>query len=125
MKQILYYSILGLLILAIYGVFNISLAHFTKESFCPKVVNLPICYIILISFTIASITHVFHLGINIKYYYFFISIPLLFALFGSILELINKNTCPKNEAGIPMCFISLGICLLLITLKYFSSKVTS
>ena len=125
LKQTLYYSILGLLILVIYTVFNISLAHFTKESFCPIIINLPVCYIILTAFTTVAITHIFHLRIHVKYYYFFISTPLLFALFGSILELLNKNTCPKNEAGIPMCFISLGICLLLITLKYFNSKVTS
>jgi len=65
-------------------------------------------------------------GVNIRitnYLYFAVMcIPLFLALKGSIIEITGTEICPRSSGGIPMCFISLGVCVSLIVSKFLSMK---
>jgi len=115
MKQVLYFIIIGLLLFAIYGAFNLSLTEYQEKSVCPKVIGIPACYIVLVFFILVLTAHL--LGVNKLWYYSFVAFPFLLALGGTISELSGKIVCPRTPGGTPMCFISLGMCVILIFLK--------
>ena len=125
MKQILFFAIIAILLFSIYGSFNLSMVDFQKKDVCPKVLGIPACYIVLLFFGLALSAHVFkgYLGKDI-WYYGFMAVPFLLALGGTITELSGKEICPRTPGGIPMCFISLGICTTLLILKYSETKIT-
>lgn len=57
------------------------------------------------------------------HYYAFLACPLLLALTGTVTKLAGKEICPRTAGGTPMCYISLGICLILLCLKLAEQKL--
>lgn len=117
MKLILYFTLIGLLLFTIYGSLNLSIAEFRNKDVCPKVIGIPACYIVLVFFALVLAAHLF--GKNKFWYYILIAVPFLLALGGTLSEFSGKIVCPRTPGGTPMCFISLGMCVLLILLKTF------
>jgi len=44
------------------------------------------------------------------------------SLFGSLLEVINGNTCPKNGSGLALCYVSLSFAIVIAGLYLFLIK---
>ncbi len=115
----LYLLILGLLLLAIYGAGSLSLHDFQVKNVCPKILSIPACYIVLGGFTIAMIGHLFPFSQNNNVFFAGVGMVTLIATVGSIAQITGLGECPKTSSGIPMCFLSLGICVSLLLSKVF------
>jgi len=118
MKKIFYWLTTIVLFFAIYGALNLSLTNFNGSISCPKIAGIPACYLISLFFVLGTVSHF----IKNKAFFFFIGAPCILALFASIQEVNYSNTCPQTSSGIPMCFISLGLCSLILFLKFLSLK---
>ncbi len=119
-NKIVRISIYLLLLRVLYAVAKLSYLHATVGDICPLVISIPACYIILFSVSGALVAHYLR---SQRLFFIFSSIPLLLALAGTVLQILGKVECPKNEANIPMCFISLGIFLAIVGLKLLEKKV--
>ena len=118
--NIFYWITLALVLYATYGSFNLSLNDWKIKNVCPKIAGIPACYIVFVSFFIASISHIINTTLTINVFFVFIGIPGIIALIGTITELSGTTICPKTKSGIPMCYISLGFCVVLLIVKFFS-----
>ena len=123
MKQIIFYLILTILLFAIYGALSLSLVEFRTPNICPKVLSIPACYIVLVAFTFVLLSHAMLPSPKQAAYYSFLTIPFFLALGGTISELSGQVVCPRTSGGIPMCYISLGLCFTLIVLKFVENKI--
>lgn len=102
-----------LALFGVWGVARISMNHWTGETACPMMGQVPICYIILIGYSLIVLSMypqlkkaaiVFLLG----------WLPvMLFALTGVIGELTNTFQCPQTPTGIPACYFSAAFSLVI------------
>ena len=115
---------LALIAVAAYGTLGLSIEDFRIKDVCPKLLGIPACHVILSAFVIlffiqlgtmrkASLNGLF-VGVW--------AVPFLFALVGSIMELMGHVVCPRTEAGTPMCWISLGMTTLILVMKGLDLK---
>ena len=118
--NVFYWITLALVLYATYGSFNLSLNDWKKKNVCPKIATIPACYIVFVCFFIAGISHVLNTVLAIQVFFVFIGIPAIIALIGTITELSGTTICPKTKSGIPMCYISLGFCIVLLVIKFYS-----
>lgn len=124
-KNIFYWLTTAVLLFAIYGAGNLSLGDFNGSISCPKIANIPACYLVLLFFVLGAISHFIKNKLINKAFFFFIGAPGLLALFASIQELNVSHTCPQTSSGIPTCFISLGLCSAILLFKFLSLKKSS
>jgi len=120
MKNIMYWITLVIAILAVIGASQLSYTDWKEGNVCPQQLGIPACYIVLAFFVAATISHLTKTSLGNTLFFIFMAFPLFLALKGSITELSGTVVCPRTSSGIPMCFISLGLCISLIGSKYFS-----
>jgi hypothetical protein len=117
MKNVLYWFIIIIAAFAINGTFGLVMNEWEIGNICPKIIGIPACYIVLVCFIVALISHIIRNSKATWVYFFFVGIVTLIALTGTIGELAGMTKCPRTAGGIPMCFISLAICLSLLFSK--------
>lgn len=122
MKKIFYLVATAFLLFAIYGAANLSLNDFNGMVSCPKIAGIPACYLVLLFFILGAVSHFVKSKYSNKAFYFFIGTPGVLALFASIKELSIAHTCPRTSTGVPMCFISLGLCSVILLFKFLSLR---
>ena len=120
MSNILYWITTAILLFALYGSWNLSRHDWKKKNICPKLMGIPACYLVFSFFLAAGVSHSITNRLSHQSYFIFIGVPALIALIGTLTELRGKVICPRTKSDIPMCYISLGLCLTLIGTKYFS-----
>ncbi len=116
----------GLLIVGIVGGLKVSIGNFTGQS-CPHLFAVPICYVVTIAYGLMLGS----LMINNKgcKHHFFCggwALAFIIALFASLAEFFSGGgVCPSASSGgiragssavIPMCYISLGILVVILVL---------
>jgi hypothetical protein len=116
-------QLLLLLLFAIYGAFSLLVIDFETKNIWPKILKIPACYIVFILFLLTFMSHVFQNYFGGLWHYAFLAIPFLLALSGTVSELSGKVVCPRSAGGIPMCYISFGICITLVVLKVAEIKI--
>lgn len=114
-RSILYVLILLLLAYAAYGALNLSLEDYRVKDVCPKILGIPACYLVFLSF--ALLVPIQLLKAKKLYFFLVLAFPLLLALGASGMELAGIEVCPRNEAGTPMCYYSLAFCTTVLVLK--------
>jgi len=125
-KTIFYWLATLVLLLAVYGAASLSYNDYKGTISCPEIGGIPACYLVVLFFVLATISHFIKHKLATKAFYFFIGTPGLLALYASIQELNVSHTCPQTDSGIPMCFISLGLCTTILLFKILSiEKKTS
>ena len=120
MKISSYSLILFLLIIGTIGVGGLVIEEMQTGSGCPKIGMLPACYIILFCFLVPLVAH-----LKKKWnmlYFRFTGLAFLIAIMASVMQYLGPSECPKTDGGIPMCYLSLVIFSLLITLKIVQIK---
>lgn len=113
-----YYIIILVLLFVIYGSFSLSRVDYKKKNVCPKILGIPACYLVFISFVGALATQLLQPA-NANLFYGLMALPFLLALVGTLTELSGRKICPRTSGGTPMCMISLGFCTVLLALKFF------
>ncbi len=121
LKQVLHTLLILLFILSIFGASPLVYNEYVNTSICPKILDIPACYIIMLCFIIPLIAHLLKLS---NYMYFIgTAIAFLIAFYGTIMQVSEIIECPKTSTGIPMCFISLSIFTTLIITKAYLIKL--
>lgn len=118
--KIMYWVTSAIVIFAILGAGSLSFDDWTHQNTCPTLIGIPACYIVFSFFLMAGISHFVNTVKSNKLFFLLMAVPGLLALVGTVTELTGTGICPRNDSGIPMCFISLGICVILTVSKYFS-----
>ncbi len=118
--------LLGLIAVGLYGAFNVSYDTLTGTAPCPSVVGIPACFAVLIGYSLMLISVVLQPSVKFKFLFLAGWLPVfLLAITGSVLELMNGNTCPKSESGIALCYLSLMFSFGVIVLYAFYLKLPS
>ncbi len=115
--------ILAILGFTLYSIFPLVHTEWTKGNICPKILRIPACYIVMGFFLLAFIAQLIPFKKSKLLFFIGIGINCSIALVGTIGQLSGLTECPKTTGGIPMCFISLGICLSLLVLKLFQIRL--
>ena len=96
-------SIILLASIGVLGVGRISINHWTGEASCPMIGPLPACYIILIGW-----------------------VPVItLALIGVVGELTDVIQCPQLENGLPQCYLSAVLALILGLIAWLLFRIQS
>ncbi len=109
MNKIIFILFLSIGFLGFLGGFFISYKNIIYGDACPNLWILPACYLVTIGYALMLLA-----SFKKKNKIFFTGwIPVfLLAFFGSVMEILGFETRPKTSTGIPMCFFSLLIVLL-------------
>ncbi len=121
LKKISHIGIIVLLLIGIWGSGGLVWEEIQTGDGCPKIWIVPACAIILLSFLIPLIVHVFKK--NNKLYFIFTGLAWSIAVVASSMQFKGSGECPKLDNGTPMCYLSLAIFLLLILLKIIDQKI--
>ncbi len=117
MKTILYWLVVLIAGIAVYGTFGLVANEWELGDICPKILGVPACYIVLVCFAVALLSHLIPFKSANSIYFLFVGIVTAIAITGTLGELTGTAECPKTAGGTPMCFISLAICLGLLFSK--------
>ena len=122
-KKTLFFSILFILIIGLYGAGGLVIEELKTGEGCPKIIHIPMCIVILICFIVPFIAHILNKWNTI--YFVFTGIAGSIALAASIMQSLGVSECPKTSSGTPMCYFSLLFFSSLVTLKIIQNKYTS
>lgn len=123
LKILIYYVILGILIIGLFGAGGLVIEEFKTGEGCPKIMHVPMCLVILICFIVPLIAHYFKRW-NILYF-LFTGLAGSIALVASIMQYTGHAECPKTPSGTPMCYYSLVLFSSLIILKIYHLKLNN
>jgi len=110
---------------AVYGTWPLVLNEYRLGDVCPKIFNIPACYIVFGCFISALISHVLPIPYRTLIYFSVVSVVTLIASVGTLGEIIGFAKCPQTASGIPMCYISLSIALSLLFFQYMNVRTQS
>jgi len=108
-----YRILIGVIAMAgMIGVLPIITAHLRGWS-CPMIGPLPACYLVLFAYSSVALSVL--LNARRRKIIFLVGWTPLFivATAGSVLELMGREACPRTGYGVPTCFISLFMVLVL------------
>ena len=109
------YTKLPLLLLlgvGLWGGLSVSHTNFTGQQACPHLVGLAICYVVTLAYGLMLVS-LFLRRKSLHHIVFFPAwgITFLIALSGTGLELIMGDVCPATSFRLPLCYVSLAMCL--------------
>lgn len=119
-KKIINTLILILLISAFLGLLNLVLDEFNNGNVCPKLLEIPACYII---FGFVILAFFAHFTKNTKLFFVAASVPFIIAVIASTMQFFGNAECPKTGSGIPMCYLSFLFFGAIISLNYSSNHL--
>jgi hypothetical protein len=95
---------------------RLSYLTLTSGPACPNVGPVYICHIISLSYFTMCLAQFGNFQWNKTLFYTGWVVTFVIAALATVLELINGDTCPRTADGLPMCYISLALCLAIIVL---------
>lgn len=114
-----------LLALGLFGALSLSYTTFSGNGKpCPDIGGIYICYVVLVSYSMMVLAQFGTWRLRKTAFYAGWAVTFFIAAVGTILELINGDTCPKSSDGLPMCYVSLALCMtILVLFLVHSSKL--
>ncbi len=104
-----------LLIIGILVSGNLLINEMINEGVCPKIGTIPACYFVFASFAIPFVLHLFKMW-NIVFF-LFIGAAFSLAIIASLGQIMGRIECPKTDLGIPKCYISFVLLLVILFFK--------
>ena len=123
MVKIITILIWGLALFGLYGTFGLVSREFAKGNICPKIIGIPACYIILLSFIMVLVSHSNLLKDSHWLYIIGAGVAWSIAATGTVGQLRGVIECPKTAGGTPMCYLSLAFFSTLLLLKLAETKL--
>jgi len=124
MKEIVFRTAIVLLAsIGVLGVGRISIIHWTGESSCPMISSLPACYLILIAYSLIVLSMYPRLKKAVGVFLVGWTPVITLALTGVVSELTDTLQCPRLESGIPQCYISATLALIIGLLAWVLFRV--
>ena len=108
-------ALLLLIGIGFWGGLSVSYANLTGEQACPHLAGLAICYVVAIAYG-SMLTSLFLRQPALHYAMFLAAwvVTFLIALLGSGLELSQGGVCPTTSFLLPLCYVSLAMCLVIM-----------
>ncbi len=98
-------------------VFNLSVQHLKGPPVCPVFLGIPLCIVVLISYKVMTVAWFIALlkkqNSSSTLFIFGFTPASLFAVIGSTGEIFSMGQCPHTSTGIPKCYISFGVLIVL------------
>lgn len=121
---------LAIILLSAYAIISVSPIvhlHWTGKVACPTIGIIPACYLVLVAYSGILLSVVLPLVIKSftqSKLLFLVSWIVVsgFALMGIFGEVTNLWHCPKTATGIPKCFFSAGLALIIGVLYWRLDK---
>jgi len=124
MKVIFFRTAIVLLAsIGVLGVGRISIIHWTGEASCPMISSLPACYLILIAYSLIVLSMYPRLKKAVGVFLIGWTPVITLALTGVVGELTDILQCPHLENGIPQCYISATLALIIGLLAWVLFRV--
>lgn len=104
-------------LLSIIGLFfsiNLIRLDIKDSNYCPKIFNIPACYLVLISFAIVLISNT--ILSSLLLFMFGSALGLILGLWFTYNEIRGSKKCPRFF-NVPLCYVSLVTFILLIVIK--------
>jgi len=114
-----------LVAIGLFGVVKVSYLEITDAASCPNFAGIPICYVVTVGYALMFLSLL--LSQKRSWKRLFLggwSITFLIALIGTLLETINGHTCPIGFGWLPLCYVSLALCLVILGLFVAIKKPT-
>ncbi len=122
-SKFFFYGILMILLFGMYGTSGLVMRELEIGNGCPKLFGIPACYIIMLCFLLAFLSHVKVIKDKSKMFFIGVLIALSIASYGSIGQLMGFAECPKTTNGIPMCYLSFVLFSSLFVLKFLHIRL--
>ena len=100
------------------GIFPISFTHWRAGNACPHLGLVPACYLVMVCYAAMGIAALFW-NKQLSWLFFSGAVPVIFmAMIGTVLEITGLPTCPRSDTGLPLCYMSLlvGVMMLVVFL---------
>ena len=114
--------IIALSSLGLWGVGGISFLHWTGEASCPMIGILPACYIILLGYGLILLSVLFLFKKTLMVFLIGWTPVIILALAGVIGQITSTLTCPASEIGIPKCYFSALLSIVIGCLYWYFYK---
>lgn len=111
-----------LVLIGFLGALNVSYFNATTNNVCPHIAIIPVCYVVLAAFSMMLLSLIIN-QYGCKQHLFIAGwgIAFLIALLGSGMEVMKGNVCPATASGLPLCFVSLALCIAIFILFFIGS----
>jgi hypothetical protein len=105
-----------------WGGLSVSYANLTGAQACPHLAGIAICYVVAIAYGSMLVSLLLKRS-ALHYTIFSVAwgITFLIALSGSGLELSQEGVCPVTSFQLPLCYVSLALCLAIMA-SYLVAK---
>ena len=109
----------------LWGVAGISISHWSREASCPMLGVIPACYIILFGYGLILLSMLLPFKRSLISFLIGWLPVIILALIGVLGELTSTLACPASEIGIPKCYFSamLGIIIGGIYWRFYKASL--
>ena len=98
----------------------VVLAEWNDGNACPKLGPLPACYLVVFCYALIGVVAAINPR-RLNPLFFIGWLPVFaMALTGTSLEILGHGTCPVSDSGVPMCYYSLLLAVVLLPMFWLS-----
>lgn len=115
----------SLVSIGLIGALRVSNSTWTTDNDCPSLGSIYICYVVLSGYVLIAIALITRMPLKNHLFYAGWLPVFLFAITGTTLEVVNGQTCPRSDSGLPMCFVSLALTVAILALFLLINKMAS
>lgn len=100
----------------------LSLEHLHTGEACPLLGPIPACMLVFAGYSAIIISALLPRAWFAKLFYFGWLPVFGLALVGAVLHTFVGDTCPVNESGMPQCYMSLGLAVLIFVFAVLAQR---
>ena len=123
LSRLIRLGLFGFSLYVLSGIVPISIEQFKSGGACPLIGPIPACYIVSLAYGAMGIAALLW---NKKLIWLFVLgvVPVIsLAASGTALELLGYPTCPRSDGGLPLCYFSLAVGLIMAITFYSALKI--
>ncbi len=114
-----------LLLLGLFGAMSVSYEHLSGQEACPKLSIVPVCLVVCLGYLLMVTSQIrFNTAIRIGLFYAGWYPVFIIATVGAAMELYYSDICPKGTGGLPLCYVSFALCMLVLMLSLAARRNT-
>ena len=117
--------LIGLASMGVFGGGSLSLSHFHAGDTCPVFGPIPVCYLVFAAYSVVAISALLPTGHFKKLFYVGWTPIFALAFVGAILHTFVGDTCPIGQNGMPQCYLSLALAIVIFVVAFFAWRQRS
>ncbi len=121
-SRILRLCLVGFSAYVLSGIIPISIAQWQTGAGCPMLGPLPACYLVTLCYGAMGLAALWWAKPLSGLFFAGATPVILLALVGTALELSGRPTCPRSASGVPLCYMSLGVGVMMLLVFLYVLK---